>query len=112
MTVARELHVAGVEEECSVFEPESWIAALVSPILADGVLIHFCLTERVWATLCLVSFWALGTMSLSFEHMWVFVKDLGKFVVLEGPVNPNPIRQAWLGHFVGIAYLFCYALTH
>ena len=51
-----QLHVAGVEEECSVFEPELWIAVLVSPILADGELIHSCLTELVWATLCLVSF--------------------------------------------------------
>ena len=49
---------------------------------------------------------------LSFEHMWVFVKDWGKFVALEGPVNPNPIHQAWLGHFVGIACPSHCVVTH
>ena len=50
-------------------------------------------------------------MSSSFEHTWVFVRDLERFVVLGGLGNPNPVRQAWLGHFVEIACPFHYALT-
>ena len=72
-TVAEESHVARVEEECLAFEPVSQIVALVNQVWADETLSHFCLIERVWAALCLVSFWALGKRFWLFVHNWVFV---------------------------------------
>ena len=57
-----EVHVAVEVGEYLAFEPGLRIVALVSPILAGVALSHFCPTERVWATLYLVSFWALGMM--------------------------------------------------
>ena len=62
VTAVWEVHVAGEVGEYLAFELGLPIVALASPILAGVALSHFCPTERVWATLYLVSFWALGMM--------------------------------------------------
>ena len=79
--------------------------ALVNQVWVDEALSHFCPIEPVWATLCLVSFWALDKKSLVSVHNWAFVEGWVKCVFLEVLVSPNRVRQAWLEHFVGTVSL-------
>ena len=85
--------------------------AQVNPGLVGVFLKCLFLTALASVALFLVSFSALGTKFWPFVHSWVSVKGWGKFVFLGHLVNPNPIHQAWLGHFVGIAYPFHCVLT-
>ena len=86
--------------------------AQVNPGLVGVFLKCLFLTALVLVALFLVSFSALGMKFWLFVRSWVSVGGWGKFVFLGHPVNPNPIHQAWLGHFVGIADLFRYVGTH
>ena len=94
VTAAREFRVAVEVGEYSAFESELSIVAQANQEWYDVSLNCLCLNALVWATLCLVSFWALGKKFWLFVRNWVFVGGWGKCVFLGILVSPNRVRRA------------------